>query len=288
MSHPPSRPQVDASASPKLRGERLPLESGAPLPLESGAPLPLDSGTSLPLEICVDSAAGLAKAARAGADRVELCSSLPLGGLTPGPGLLASAAEIGIPSHAMIRPRPGDFLYEDADLRACLFDIAHMRAAGLAGVVIGAAGRDARLDLVALRAMVAAAGPLHVTLHRVFDLTPDPFEALEQAVELGIDRILTSGQAASAPEGQALIGALVERAAGRIEIMAGGGVTPETAAGLMACGVDALHASCALPVPPCQPVERIGIAPCRQTDENTIARLRAAMQAQTQTSEGSV
>ncbi|MDV7141446.1 copper homeostasis protein CutC [Tropicimonas sp. TH_r6] len=231
----------------------------------------------LPLEICVDSAEGLAVAESAGADRVELCAALPLGGLTPGPGLIAAARAAQVPCHAMIRPRPGDFLFEDADLRSCLDDIAAIRAAGLAGVVIGAAGPDARLDLRALEAMITAAGPMQVTLHRVFDLTPDPFEALEQAIGLGITRILTSGQAPAAPDGIALLKALAQRADRRIEIMAGGGVMAEAAAALIATGVNALHSSCSTPAPLRQPAERIGIAPSRDTNKNSILALRAAM-----------
>ncbi len=232
---------------------------------------------SLPLEICVDSAEGLAVAGSAGADRVELCAALPLGGLTPGPGLIAAARAAQVPCHAMIRPRPGDFLFEGADLRACLDDIAAIRAAGLAGVVIGAAGADGQLNLPALEKLIAAAGPMQVTLHRVFDLTPDPFEALEQAVGLGIARILTSGQAPTAPDGLALLSDLARHAAGRIEIMAGGGVQAGNAQALLETGVDALHASCSAPAPLRQPAERIGITPCRQTDKDSILALRAAM-----------
>lgn len=237
----------------------------------------MDGKSAIALEICVDSASGLATAARAGADRVELCSALSLGGLTPGPGLISAARRTGIPCHAMIRPRSGDFVFEIADLMTCLADVRAMRAAGLAGVVIGASRADSRLDLRALDALVAAAGPMEVTLHRAFDLTPDPYKALEEAIDLGVARILTSGQAPTAAEGAPLLARLVQRAAGRIEVMAGGGVNARNARLLTATGADALHASCGVRVPLRQPVERIGLSPIRQTNAKNIAALRAAM-----------
>jgi copper homeostasis protein len=232
---------------------------------------------AVPLEICVDSAVGLAVAAGAGVDRVELCAALPLGGLTPGPGLIAAAQAARVPCHAMIRPRPGDFVFSGADLDACIADVAAMRAAGLAGVVIGVAREDSTLDVPALAALIDAAGPMEVTLHRVFDLVPDPFAALEQAIALGCARILTSGRESSAADGVVLIGDLVRRAAGRIQIMAGGGLTAATAPLLLASGVDALHASCSTQAPLRQPVGRIGIAPHGETNAEKIAALRAAM-----------
>lgn len=236
--------------------------------------------SSLPLEICVETPAGLAVAATAGADRVELCSALALGGLTPGAGLLAAAAATDLSCHAMIRPRGGDFILDEADLAACLADIAAVRGAGLAGVVLGAALPDGTLDEASVARMKEAAGPLEVTLHRVFDLTPDPEAALETAIGLGITRILTSGQAAAAPEGVEVLRRLVSRAAGRIEIMAGGGVTPEAAPALIGAGVDALHASCGVARPARGGVARIGIPETqKETDAGAIAALRQAMQA---------
>lgn len=236
----------------------------------------MTSAAAIPVEVCVDSAADLAVAAAAGADRVELCAALPLGGLTPGPGLIAAAAGADVPCHAMIRPRPGDFVFEGADLKACLDDIDAVRSAGLAGVVVGVARADSTLDVAALAALVEAAGPLEVTLHRVFDLVPDPFAALEQAVELGIARILTSGRQTAAEDGVALISELVRAASGRIQIMAGGGVSAGNAAVLMAAGVDALHASCSIEAPLRQPVGRIGIAPHGETNADKVAALLAA------------
>ena len=230
-----------------------------------------------PLEICIDTPQGLRAAAAGGADRVELCSALGLGGLTPGPGMVAAGVASGLPCHAMIRPRAGDFTLRDGDLPAMLADVAAVRAAGLAGVVIGVALRNGALDAEALGALVAAAGAMQVTLHRVFDLTPDPFAALDTATGLGIARILTSGQAATAPEGAAMLSRLVAHAAGRIEVMAGGGVTAEAAPALLATGVDALHASCGEVDGAQADCARIGIAPARATDAARVAALKAAM-----------
>lgn len=225
------------------------------------------------LEICIDAPDGLAVARTGGADRVELCSALTLGGLTPGPGLVALAARSGLPAHAMIRPRPGGFETGQADMDACLADISHMRGAGLVGVVIGAIVGGA-LDEGALAAMVRAAGPMEVTLHRVVDTLPDPVAAVEVAARLGIGRILTSGGAGRAGEGVGTIAAMVRAARGRVEIMAGGGVTPESAPALLSAGVDALHASASAPV---IGSEALGLPPARRTDADAVRALRAVL-----------
>ncbi|GGL61691.1 copper homeostasis protein CutC [Wenxinia marina] len=227
------------------------------------------------LEICVDTPEGIATAATAGADRIELCAALGLGGLTPSAGLIAAALAAEVPAHAMVRPRAGGFVLSEADLRAMLADVEAARRAGLAGVVIGAARPGGTLDADDLARLREAAGPMAVTLHRVIDLTPDPLEAVETAVSLCLDRILTSGQAPTAPEGAELIAAMVAQAAGRIEIMAGGGVTPASAQALLATGVDALHASCAVAADDGAP--GIGLPASRLTDAAAIRALRAAM-----------
>jgi copper homeostasis protein len=195
------------------------------------------------IEVCVDTPAGLDIAVGAAADRIELCSALALDGLTPGPGLVRLARDVPVPVMAMIRPRAGDFVFDPGDLRAALEDIAHVRVAGLAGVVLGASLPDGGLDTPTLARMVDAAAGLDLTLHRAFDLTPDPFAALDSAVALGFTRILTSGQARAASEGADLLARLVEAADGRIGIMAGGGVRAAHAARLKATGVVALHGS---------------------------------------------
>ncbi len=201
------------------------------------------------LEVCVDTPAGLAAAIAGGADRIELCSALALQGLTPAPGLMAIAAEAEIPIYPMIRPRHGDFVHDARELDAILRDIDAVRDAGLAGVVIGANLSSGELDVDALSMLVAHAEGLGVTLHRAFDLTPDPFAALETAIDLGFERILTSGCALNAMAGAQTIAKLVEQADGRIAILAGGGVNPANVAEIVArTGVREVHGSCSGPM----------------------------------------
>lgn len=233
------------------------------------------------LEICVDTAAGLQAALDGGADRIELCSALSVGGLTPPPSLLAMAKRAPVPVRVMIRPRDGDFIYSEAELAQMVADIEAVRDAGLDGVVFGACLEGGALDDIALGRLIAASGPLGKTLHRAFDLTPDPFAALESAIALGFDTILTSGMAPTALDGAGLIAELVNRADGRIEIMGGAGVGPDSAAELIKrTGARIIHGSGAR-------VEReyssditgFGFAPDaakRATDTKTVAALKAA------------
>jgi copper homeostasis protein len=201
------------------------------------------------VEICVEGAAGVTAARAAGADRVELCSALDLGGLTPSAGLMRLALETGIAARALIRPRAGLFRYDADEVALIERDIAVARDFGLEGVVFGAAAADGALDRDLIRRWVDRAGSLGKTLHRVFDMTPDPFEALENAIDAGFDRILTSGQARSALEGAPLLARLVEAAAGRIVIMAAGGLAPENVAAIVReTRVGDVHASCRAPV----------------------------------------
>lgn len=199
------------------------------------------------LEICVDDADGLAAAIAGGADRVELCSVLELGGLTPQPGLMALAAGAPVPVRAMIRPRAGDFVYSEEEIDVMLADIAAARNAGLAGVVLGAGLPDGRLDRFVLETLAKAAGGLDLTLHRAFDLVPDIAEAVEIAVKLGFSRILTSGGARTAIEGRQGLAAAIAAAGGRISIMPGSGVSADNAAEFLPLGVSELHASCSAP-----------------------------------------
>jgi len=203
------------------------------------------------LEVVVDTAAGLRAAADNGADRIELCAALAEGGLTPSVGLMKLAAETGCPTRAMIRPRAGDFTYTADELHVMHHDIVAAAACGLEGVVLGANQTSGVLDKAALKGMVmhAKAHGLTVTLHRGFDLAPDPREALETAISLGIDTILTSGGGKTATEGVEGLAALVKQAAGRIEILAGKGVTAENVGAILISGVTSVHASCGAPLP---------------------------------------
>lgn len=200
------------------------------------------------LEVCVADAESLAAAIAGGADRIELCSALELGGLTPAPGLMRLAAQAPIPAYAMVRPRSGDFVFSATDLDLMRTDIDAIRDAGLAGVVIGASRPGGILDEEMLRRLCDHARGLGVTLHRAFDLVPDFAAATEAAIELGIERILTSGGARSVPEGIAALSAIHEGVRGRISIMPGGGLTAQNVEALLnRVQVAEVHSSCSLP-----------------------------------------
>jgi copper homeostasis protein len=237
---------------------------------------------SLRLEVVVDTAAGLRAAVDNGADRIELCAALSEGGLTPSLGLMKLAAELGVPTRAMIRPRAGDFTYTADELHIMHHDIVAAAACGLEGVVLGANQTSGALDEAAMRGMVmhAKAHDLAVTLHRGFDLVPSPQEALEIAISLGIDTILTSGGAKAAAEGVEGLAALVKQAASRIEILAGKGVTAENVAAILTAGVTSVHASCSAPLPAHDNrAFTLGYvsAGMRDTDARSVAQLKSIL-----------
>lgn len=199
------------------------------------------------LEVCVDDPAGLAAAVEGGADRIELCAALDVGGLTPSPGLMALASRSPVPVYAMIRPRAGAFVFDDAEEAAMVADIEAALTAGLAGVVIGASQNDGSLDVAMLVRLRSVAGHAGVTLHRAFDLVPDMELALEQAIDLGFERILTSGGQKTAIEGVDMIARLNDRAGARIRIMPGSGLRPANVENMLQLGVGEVHASCRRP-----------------------------------------
>lgn len=233
------------------------------------------------LEACVADARSLAAAIAGGADRIELCSALETGGLTPLPGLLALATAAPVPVHAMIRPRSGDFVFDTDDVDLMRREIDAVRRAGLAGVVLGASRPDGRLDEAVLGQLVAHAARLSMTLHRAFDLVPDVAEAVEVAVKLGFARILTSGGAETALAGAARIAQTHALADGRILVMAGTGIGPDTIAALLAATpVDEVHGSCSGPgVPSAGGAVRLGFATPRRrvTDAGVVAALKAML-----------
>lgn len=180
------------------------------------------------IEGCVDSYASAMAAAVAGADRLELCANLAIGGTTPSPALFQQVRrDCDIPVNVLIRPRFGDFLYSLPEMEEMCTEIQAFRSLGANGVVIGALTPEGDLDMEKMHRLMDCAGEMKVTLHRAFDMARDPLETLEAAVDLGCQTILTSGQAASAPAGLAVLKALHARAAGRIDIMAGCGVKKE-------------------------------------------------------------
>ena len=205
------------------------------------------------LEVCVDSVASALAAKRGGADRLELCADLIIGGTTPSLALVRQVkAETGLPVRALLRPRFGDFCYDRYELAQMAETAAALVQAGADGIVTGVLTPEGELDVDALRPIYAAARaaakaadrPVVCTLHRAFDVSADPFAALETVRSMGLCTILTSGQAASAPEGAELLGRLVERAGDSVEILVGAGVTAQNIPALAAqTGAHAFHLS---------------------------------------------
>lgn len=238
---------------------------------------------TITLEVCVDHAGGLAAALIGGADRIELCSALEIGGLTPTSGLLRMASASPVPVVAMIRPRGGDFCFDDVETQLMLNEIDAVAAAGLQGVVLGASLPDGQLDQRTLARLVrrAADHGLGCTLHRAIDLCPDLAQATSLAFDLGFERILTSGGARSAPEGLAGLQRCFDAAAGRIAIMPGAGINAGNVRLLRArLPLTDVHASCSEPLPPASPmVAAFGFdsGGRRQTSCNKVASLKAAL-----------
>lgn len=185
----------------------------------------MNAGKPITLEICVDSVEGALAAQNGGAQRVELCDNLLEGGTTPSAGMIAlTRQQIGIGLNVIIRPRGGDFCYSDLEFAAMQYDITQAKQLGADGVVIGLLNPDGTVDKTRTAALIEVARPLSVTFHRAFDMTVDAQQALEDLIDLGVDRVLTSGQESSALEGLDLIAALVQQAVERIIVMPGGGV----------------------------------------------------------------
>jgi copper homeostasis protein len=177
------------------------------------------------LEVCVDSVESAIAAQQGGADRVELCDNLVEGGTTPSAGMIEwTRRRINIGLHVIIRPRGGDFCYSDIEFEVMRRDIEVATSLGVNGVVIGLLNRDGSVDCERMRTLSELARPLSVTFHRAFDMTRDPYEALDALIELGVDRVLTSGQESSALEGLDLITDLIQRAGERMIVMPGGGI----------------------------------------------------------------
>ncbi|MGP8306322.1 copper homeostasis protein CutC [Vibrio sp. YIC-376] len=182
------------------------------------------------LEVCIDNIESLHNAISGGATRIELCSSLALGGLTPSYGFMQQAAKLStIPVYAMIRPRQGDFLYNEEEIEIMRQDIEAAHQAGLNGVVLGVLTHEGDIHIPFATALCefAQALELGVTFHRAFDQCRNADQALEDVISLGCERILTSGLAPTASQGIDVIKSLVEQANGRISIMAGAGVNSD-------------------------------------------------------------
>lgn len=204
------------------------------------------------IEVCVDSIDSLHAALRGGAGRIELCTALGEGGLTPSTAFVREALrhkpEGGI--YVMIRPRSGDFCYSLPEQRLMLEEIAHVRSLGADGIVIGALTPEGDIDSPFVKeAISVAGGEMGVTFHRAFDVCRDPYEALETLIDLGIERVLTSGSAPSALRGAERIASLIQEAQGRIKIMPGAGISPDNIRQLRdRCQAKEFHLSAKSPV----------------------------------------
>jgi copper homeostasis protein len=197
------------------------------------------------VEVCVDTLASAIAAQSGGASRIELCSALSEGGLTPSSGTISQALKLlSLRIFVMIRPRAGNFVYSANDFDIMLKDIVIARESGANGIVSGILNPDDTVDVDHTRLLVEAASPLPVTFHRAFDLTPDPYKALEEIITCGCKRILTSGQQATAIEGQELISKLIRQAGDRVIIMPGSGLNEQNVDALIrTIGAKEIHLS---------------------------------------------
>ena len=182
---------------------------------------------SITAEVCASSLNSLLAAVEGGADRIELCQALPLGGLTPSHALISYCRNnIPVPVFVLIRPREGDFIYNDCETRIMMEDIDYCRNLGIKGVVVGFLDRFGEVDKARLKEAVKKAGAMEVTFHRAFDVCANWERALEDIIECGCSRILTSGQAADSYQGRERLKEIVSKAGDRITILVGGGITP--------------------------------------------------------------
>lgn len=186
------------------------------------------SKSKITLEICAQSLISALIAQEGGADRVELCAALEVGGITPSPAVLKETRKrLDIDICVLVRPRGGDFIHSDLEFSLIKQDIIYCKKIGMNGIVVGIQKPDRSLDIERMKHLHDLARPMQVVCHRAFDRVPDPFIEMENLIAIGYDRILTSGQAESAPQGRDLLRGLIEKANGRITIMPGAGILPE-------------------------------------------------------------
>lgn len=233
------------------------------------------------LEMCVDTPASLQAAISGGADRVELCSALALGGLSPSIAFAEYALNAGAVVHAMVRPRAGDFVYDNDEIDLILEEMRQLQSCGVQGLVVGATHADGSLDTGVLARLRDAAPNSLLVLHRAIDLAPDPILATETACRLGYDFILTSGGALTAEQGAETISAMVKAAGQSLSIVAGSGISATNAADIMrATGVRQIHGSASTSTQWSNPrILEMGFAngPSRTTNAREVAAMKAAM-----------
>ena len=200
---------------------------------------------SIQLEICANSVSSAVHAQQGGADRVELCTALELGGLTPSPASIIQCRQrLQIAMFVLIRPRPGDFCYSPAKIDLMEKEIEFCKGQGIDGVVLGILTNEGKVDRTACQRLIDRARPMEVTFHRAFDRVLDPFSALNELLDLRIDRLLSSGRQKQAVAGTALLGELVRRSNNSIAIMAGAGINSGNVESIIQkTGVGAVHCS---------------------------------------------
>lgn len=203
------------------------------------------------IEICCGSIQSAANAKAGGAVRIELCQGLVEGGTTPSPATINYAVkELGLKVFVLVRPRGGDFCYNELEIKTMEQDVEFCKQAGVAGIVVGFLHPDGSIDTELTRRFVKLAAPLPVTFHRAFDRCTDPLRALEEVIDCGCARILTSGCKPTAMEGADVLQQLVQQANRRIKILTGSGVTPENVAELrQKTGAPEIHGSCKITRP---------------------------------------
>lgn len=203
------------------------------------------------IEVCSTNIPSIKNAERSGADRIELCSELSSGGITPSLGLMhAAVSNSSLPIHCLIRPRSGHFCFSNEEVEMMKMDILAAKEAGCMGVVIGALTPDFKLPYQLLKTLVDLALPMEVTFHRAFDVVLNPEQSLEKLIDLGFQRVLTSGQQEDAVSGLPLLKKLHTISKGKITVMPGGGVQPENCGLFKEAGFEALHFSAFKAYPP--------------------------------------